>query len=82
MSGLETLSQQKKLLNIVWIIKMITWVTVLVLTVYSLDQRGSAANYQLTYRTATECYRVEKAHKNDGRHKTQCNWQQIPMVTK
>ena len=61
---------------------MIAWVTVWVLTVYSNDQRGSGANYQLTYQTSSECYKAEQAHKNKGRHTTQCNWQKIPMVTK
>lgn len=61
---------------------MITWVTVWVLTVYSNDVRGSSANYQLTYQSSSECYNAEKAHKNNGKHKTQCNYQKVPVVMK
>lgn len=57
---------------------MITWVTVWVLTVTSLEyQRGYA--YQLQYHSQATC------EKHRTKHKTQfssarCDFQQVPMV--
>lgn len=58
---------------------MVTWVTVWILTVASLDGHAGKNAYQLQYATKDICEKQKNHHKNQH-NKVRCDFQQIPLV--
>lgn len=63
---------------------MITWLTVWVLTVELVNDRGvngkNSHSYQLTYATQSVCEEQRKRHAGHA-YKSRCDFQQVPVIT-
>ena len=63
---------------------MITWVTVWVLTVTTIERAYTGvtkSSYQLQYASQAICERQRQYHKDENTS-TRCDFQQIPVVKK
>lgn len=63
---------------------MITWLTVWVLTVQLVNDRGvngkNSHSYQLTYATQSVCEKQRERHTGHA-YESRCDFQQVPVVT-
>lgn len=63
---------------------MITWLTVWVLTVELVNDRGvngkNSHSYQLTYATQSVCEKQRERHIGHA-YESRCDFQQVPVVT-
>lgn len=63
---------------------MITWLTVWVLTVELVNDRGvngkNSHSYQLTYATQSVCEKQRERHAGHA-YESRCDFQQVPVVT-
>lgn len=63
---------------------MITWLTVWVLTVELVNDRGvngkNSHSYQLTYATQSVCEKQRERHDGHA-YQSRCDFQQVPVVT-
>ena len=59
---------------------MITWVTVWVLNITSIQHSSKSIALQQTYATETTCRNRAKYYNNETPYQAWCDFQQVPLI--